>query len=88
MEGGTKTGVALMQAPLQKLGGCAVLREGHGVGAVGRGSAVGIVGGGVWERVGHHVRDVYGGSERIGRCIIKYIGSDGSRWWRGGQFVT
>ena len=46
VEGGTKSGVALMQAPLQKLGGCAVLREGHGVGAVGRGSAVGIVGGG------------------------------------------
>ena len=46
VEGGTKFGVALMQAPLQKLGGCAVLREGRCVGAVGWGSAVGIVGGG------------------------------------------
>lgn len=44
--GGAVCGTALMQAPFQKLGGCAVLREGRGAGAAGGAGVVGVAGGG------------------------------------------
>ena len=46
MTDGGVSKIALMQAPFQKLAGCAVFREGRGVGAMEWVSIVGILGGG------------------------------------------